>query len=296
MTASGLCLFGEVLYDCFPDGQQVLGGAPFNVAWHAQAFGLVPRLISRVGNDAAGERILAAMHNWGLSLAGMQQDTEHPTGRVQVSLSEDHEPSYDIVPDSAWDFIDAPGGSPALDCQLLYHGTLALRSPVSRSAAGALRGQLKEGVFVDINLRTPWWDIEHVRAQLDSVRGVKLNRDELALIVPQAPSEEEAVQEFMTRYAPQLLIVTLGSAGALAVTDQGERARIEPRPGLRVVDTVGAGDAFMAVVLLGVIRQWPLLDILQRAQAFASAVVGVRGATVADAAFYQTFIDAWGLS
>ena len=61
MTGNGLCIFGEVLYDVFPDGTQVLGGAPFNVAWHAQAFGLSPQFISRVGSDEAGDRVIAAM-------------------------------------------------------------------------------------------------------------------------------------------------------------------------------------------------------------------------------------------
>ena len=123
MAGNGLYIFGEVLYDIFPDGQQVLGGAPFNVAWHAQAFGLAPHFISRVGNDAEGDRIIAAMRNWEMQLDGLQQDAVHPTGRVQVSLTADNEPSYNIVPDSAWDFIDSAALPACADCRLLYHGT-----------------------------------------------------------------------------------------------------------------------------------------------------------------------------
>ena len=52
MKTTRLCVFGEVLFDHFPDGRRVLGGAPFNVAWHLQAFGEAPRFISRVGADA----------------------------------------------------------------------------------------------------------------------------------------------------------------------------------------------------------------------------------------------------
>lgn len=295
MSDSGLCIFGEVLYDSFPDGQQVLGGAPFNVAWHAQAFGLAPRFISRVGNDTAGERVIAAMHNWGMSLAGVQQDSEHPTGMVQVSLSANGEPAYDIVPDSAWDFIDSAALPAGAACGLLYHGTLALRNPVSRSAAERLRQQSGSGTFVDINLRPPWWDLGTASRQLAGARGVKLNSDELHLLVPAAADLQEAITHFMDAYAPEMLIVTLGAAGALAVTGAGENARIEPDSAKSVVDTVGAGDAFMSVVLLGVMRRWPLQAILQRAQSFASAIVGVRGATVSDAAFYQPFVDAWEL-
>jgi fructokinase len=99
----------------------------------------------------------------------------------------------------------------------------------------------------------------------------------------------------MQRYAPELLIVTRGDAGALAVTGKGETASAAPDRQHAVVDTVGAGDAFASVVLLGVMRQWPLVLIMQRAQAFASAVVGMRGATVSDMAFYRPFIDGWEL-
>ena len=57
-------IFGEVLFDCFPDGSRVLGGAPFNVAWHLQALGLEPLFLSRVGRDAAGREIRTAMGEW----------------------------------------------------------------------------------------------------------------------------------------------------------------------------------------------------------------------------------------
>jgi len=296
MSATGLCIFGEVLFDSFPDGQEVLGGAPFNVAWHAQAFGLAPHFISRVGNDTAGDQVIAAMHNWGMSLDGIQQDSEHPTGRVNVSITADNEPAYDIVSDSAWDFIDSAALPPALDCSLLYHGTLALRNPVSRAAAAALRQQVGGSAFVDINLRAPWWDTDTVTGQLAGVRGIKLNSDELAVLAPGAATLQEAVQLIMTTFRPDLLIVTLGAAGAMAVTGEGKTVEVAPAAGQPVVDTVGAGDAFMSVVLLGMIRQWPMSQILQRAQFFASAIVGVRGATVRDAAFYQPFTETWDLS
>jgi fructokinase len=290
-----LCIFGEVLFDVFPDGQQVLGGAPFNVAWHAQAFGLSPQFISRVGNDSAGERVIAAMHNWGMRLSGLQQDPEHPTGKVQVSLSADNEPAYDIVPECAYDFIDAAVLPRGMVCAPLYQGTLALRNAVSRRAVEVLKRQGKGGTFIDVNLRPPWWDRDTVLANLAGVGWIKLNSHELGLLVPDAASVDKAIELFMQRYAPELLIVTLGDAGALAITQAGETARAQPDRQHTVVDTVGAGDAFASVVLLGVLRRWPLPLIMQRAQSFASAIVGVRGATVSDMAFYQPFLEAWEL-
>lgn len=296
MPEHGLYIFGEVLYDVFPDGQQVLGGAPFNVAWHAQAFGLAPHFISRVGTDATGDRVIAAMRAWGMHLDGLQQDPVHPTGRVQVSLTADNEPAYDIVADSAYDFIDAAALPPGGDCRLLYHGTLALRNPVSRRALEALKRTAASGTFVDVNLRAPWWNRDDVVAQLlAGVRWTKLNSHELGLLVPEAAGTEAAIELFMRRYAPELLIVTQGDAGALAVSHAGETVRAAPDRRHAVVDTVGAGDAFASVVLLGVMRRWPLPQIMQRAQSFASAIVGRRGATVNDMAFYEPFLEHWEL-
>jgi fructokinase len=295
MSGNGPCIFGEVLYDVFPDGQEVLGGAPFNVAWHAQAFGLSPYFVSRVGSDAAGDRVIAAMRNWGMRLDGVQQDHGHPTGRVQVSLTADNEPAYTIVPDCAYDFIDSAALPANGGCELLYHGTLALRNEVSRQALEALKRKTPGGTFIDVNLRAPWWNRGAVIATLAGMRWIKLNNHELGLLVPDTDDPDEAIDLFMQRYAPELLIVTRGDAGALAVTRAGETANAAPDRQHPVVDTVGAGDAFASVVLLGVMRHWPLQLIMQRAQTFASAVVGMRGATVSDMAFYQPFLDGWEL-
>ena len=103
---AGLFIFGEVLFDCFPGGEQILGGAPFNVAWHLQALGDRPLFISRIGEDAQGGQILQAMRQWGMETGAMQIDTTRPTGRVEVRIT-NNEPSYDIVADSAYDRISA---------------------------------------------------------------------------------------------------------------------------------------------------------------------------------------------
>jgi fructokinase len=295
MPDQRLCIFGEVLFDVFPDGEEVLGGAPFNVAWHAQAFGLSPHFVSRVGNDAAGDRVIAAMRNRGMRLSGLQQDPGHPTGRVRVNLTADNEPVYVIDPDCAYDFIDTAALPGDVDCTLLYHGTLALRNAVSRQAVETLKQHGNGATFIDVNLRAPWWHRDSVLAHLAGARGVKLNGHELDLLLPEANGLEEGVELLMQRFEPELLVVTLGEAGALAVTRGGETARVAPDHRQPVVDTVGAGDAFTSVVLLGVLRHWPLTLLLERAQAFASAVVGVRGATVSDADFYRPYLESWGL-
>jgi fructokinase len=230
-----------------------------------------------------------------MHLDGVQQDPEHPTGMVRISLTADNEPAYDIVPDCAYDFIDSAALPPGGACRLLYHGTLAMRNAVSRRALETLKEKDTAGTFIDVNLRAPWWDRDAVIANLAGVRWIKLNSHELCLLIPDAAGPDEALELFMQRHAPELLIITLGDAGARAVTSAGETARAEPDRRHPVVDTVGAGDAFASVVLLGIMRHWPLPLIMRRAQSFASAIVGMRGATVGDMAFYQPFLENWEL-
>lgn len=282
-----ICVFGEVLFDHFPDGQQVLGGAPFNVARHLQAFGLAPHFISRVGNDDEGRQVHQAMLDWGMDTSGLQFDRRQPTGRVEVRF-DSGEPHYDIVAPVAWDRIVVP--DPLPDCDLLYHGSLALRDPVSRRTAEALLANPACEVFVDVNLRAPWWRLDDVLATVARADWVKLNQDELNLL--QADDGDRAMQ-FLERHALLGLVVTRGADGAELLLRGGERLQVSPGGATEVVDTVGAGDAFASVLLLGLARGWPLQTVLQRAQEFASRIVGVRGASVADADFYRPFIEHW---
>lgn len=282
------CIFGEVLFDHFPDGRRVLGGAPFNVAWHLQAFGEQPFLVSRVGEDEAGETVRTAMRDWGMDLAGLQTDSELPTGRVQVRI-EHNEPSYDIVQPVAWDAITDPD-CPAGGCGLLYHGSLALRSETARAACGALRGRRPAIVFVDVNLRPPWWERDRMLAALEGAHWVKLNRHELNELMPGETSAVPRARSLLEKHRLSGLVLTDGSRGAEVLTADGIHLQTRPAARVEVVDTVGAGDAMSSVMILGLLRNWPLQLALDRAQDFASAIVGQRGATVRDPAFYAPFL------
>ena len=289
MTDTGIYIFGEVLFDHFPDGKRVLGGAPFNVAWHLQAFGLAPHFISRVGADAEGEAVLAAMRAWGMDTQAVQIDSQRPTGRVSVQIV-DNEPSYDIVPDCAYDAIEAPAERPPAG-SLIYHGTLAIRSPIScQSLDSMIQTTTAPLVFLDVNLRPPWWDQAGVLQRVNSADWVKLNSHELLLLAGgSAPG-------WLTEYGLAGVIETRGAEGAQAWTSGGEHAAVRPDAAIELVDTVGAGDAFTAVAILGIISGWPLALTLERAQRFASLIVGRRGATVDERAFYAPLLEAWELS
>ncbi|MCW9047435.1 MAG: carbohydrate kinase [Gammaproteobacteria bacterium] len=293
MSHSELVIFGEVLFDCFPDGTRVLGGAPFNVAWHCQAFGLRPLFISRVGNDPLGQEVKSAMQNWGLDVSGLQLDSAHDTGIVDVSFK-NGEPSYEIVENSAWDFIDYQATPEINKHSTLYHGSLALRNPVSARSLTDLKQQCLKSVFIDVNLRPPWWDLSLIQNIMQSGQYIKLNAEELALVVPQKADIESRMMFLLTSTNVKLVVVTRGVDGAIAAT-LDERCSVLPETISHVVDTVGAGDAFTSVLLLGLHKAWPLQEILNRAQQFASAVVQQRGATTQDKTFYKPFIEDWQL-
>jgi fructokinase len=282
-------IFGEVLFDWFPDGSRVLGGAPFNVAWHLRALELNPLFVSRVGVDSAGEEILAAMRDWGMDLSGVQRDPDHPTGQVEVRL-EAGQPSYAILPNQAYDYVAPPEG--LADIALIYHGSMALRRPTSRGTLLAIRGQSAAPVLVDVNLRNPWWDAKTVAGLLDGARWCKLNDIELAsLSGPGDPAD--AARRLLDRHGLQQVFVTLGASGALGLGADGTCERVAPASNVAVVDTVGAGDAFASVLIAGILQGWPIPVTLERAQELASAVCGLRGALPRETAFYRDLLMHW---
>jgi fructokinase len=285
-------IFGEVLFDCFPDGSRVLGGAPFNVAWNLQGFGEAPLFISRVGKDSGGKQVRAAMQDWGMDTEGLQDDDLHATGAVQISFHE-NEPRFDIVPDQAYDFIAVDKLPDPKRPAFLYHGSLALRAETSRAALDALRERLAVPVFLDVNLRAPWWSLDKAIEMMAKATWLKLSDGELFELAPGKGNLAIRAHELRDRFALEQVVVTRGSEGALAVTDRQDMVAVRPQAAVTVVDSVGAGDAFASVLMLGVLRGWTLPETMRRAQDFASSVVGVRGATRADPGFYQHHLESW---
>jgi fructokinase len=291
-------IFGEVLFDRFPD-KTVLGGAPFNVAWHLHGFGSFPLLISSVGNDSSGESVKQAMQAWNIDQSGLQTDSSHPTGAVDIQM-QDQEHRFEILADQAYDYIDLGLAIQALQTIepiLFYHGSLAVRTERNRKVLNALLDDFTLPVFVDVNLRDPWWEAEHIPAMLKRAQWVKVNDEEIDLLADRfnlaAGSLEAKAQRFLECYDIRLLIVTLGSRGAAAFTAEQEVVRVTPEQNSAIVDTVGAGDAFSSVILLGMMQGWSLTETMQRAQAFASRICQQRGATTANIALYKEMLNKW---
>jgi len=292
LTRNGnIGVFGEVLFDVFPETARVLGGAPFNVAWHLQALGCAPRLMSRIGRDADGAAIRKAMGEWGMDTAQLQTDANRPTGTVVVHLDRG-QPSYDILADQAYDAIDAAKISETR-YSLLYHGTLALRTDKPRRALEKLKRSPDCLVFMDVNLRDPWWDREHVLQLAHEARWIKLNESELAQLGPMQANLEVAARDFLSEHDLDGIVVTRGEHGAFAMTRDGQFAETSPGRQTMVTDTVGAGDAFAAIIIVGIVREWALDEMLSRAQSFASLIVGQRGAIVTDRTIYNSMLNDW---
>jgi len=290
-TATGRrpLVFGEVLFDCFPDGSRVLGGAPFNVAWHLHALGHEPLLVSRVGADDAGGEVLRAMRDWQMDVSGVQRDPNHPTGCVVVTL-EGGQPSYEILPDQAYDHVAPAAGAPPV--ALVYHGTLALRQRDSRRALDHIFAHCGAPVFVDVNLRDPWWNEGSVGELLDMARWCKVNDHELATLA--GPGEPvAAARRLIADHDLAQVFVTLGAAGAFSLTADGLLANVAPDRRAPVVDAVGAGDAFAAVLIAGLLDGWPLPLTLDRAQQLATAVCGQRGAVPTGPDLYRSLLSRW---
>jgi fructokinase len=296
-------VFGEVLFDHFADGSRVLGGAPFNVAWHVKGFGLDPLVVTSVGADEPGDEACERMERWGMRTEGVQRDALHPTGRVAAKLVAG-EPTFEIGTQQAYDYIDSARAAAAVGSEgapLVYHGTLALRGDRSWRALERVLEATGAPTFVDLNLRAPWWTRDRLRWCLTTATWLKLSQEELATVsgvaVRDLDDDGACVRSaggVATAYGIRTVLVTRGAAGSVLVA--GERASVRGGGTLdpaEIVDTVGAGDGFSAVACVGVLEGWSAEEILRRGNAFAADLCRIRGATTEDRALYELHRRRW---
>jgi fructokinase len=285
---------GELLWDIYPDGKKVAGGAPFNFAFHCHLLGHAAAVVSRVGRDDLGRELRERVRELGLSDEFIQDDGERPTGTVRVSVDAMGQPIYAIDTTAAWGNLE---WSPAFDllgqvAAAVCHGTLARRGGAgSRNAIAALVEQVgRRGgpTIYDVNLRGKIAEYPDEACLLAS-SWIKVNNDELGAVevvldgrgsVDSSVADSEEVFELLakksTREKP-LLIVTRGAEGAEAI---GRGIRVcEPASATKVVDTVGAGDAFTAAMVCLHLEGRPLSDCLRFANYYAARVCEHRGAT-----------------
>jgi fructokinase len=269
-----------MLWDVLPSGKQP-GGAPMNVAVHLRNLGLQPRLVSRVGTDELGAELLDFVASHGLATDLVQRGPTHPTGAVQANVDDRSEVVYDIVQPVAWDYIEHNEAVEAAVAQanVFVHGSLAARSPTTASTLFRLLERAPLRVF-DVNLRAPHYNQPVVERLLTSADIAKLNHHELALIAGwyDAPADlETAMLSLARRYSLQTVCVSRGENGA--VLYHGAEFFHHPGFPVEVKDTIGSGDAFLAALLRGLLRQDAPAVCLRFACAAGALVATCQGAT-----------------
>jgi fructokinase len=274
---------GETLWDVFPDGA-VWGGAPGNVACHAAGLGAESFMVSGVGCDELGERGIAALETHGIDCRHVQRAPRHPTGTVTVSLGPAGDASYVFASDTAWDHLawEPSLGELAARASAVCFGTLGQRAEQSRRTICRFLTAAGQAVRVfDVNLRQAFYSPELIRESLALATVLKLNDDELPVVAAACGVSAEdpvaAVRELAERLGLRLAALTRGAAGSVLVADGVVSTR--PAEARTIVDTVGAGDAFTAAVVMGMLAGRPLETMHDHAARLAAFVCGHRGAT-----------------
>lgn len=274
-----LCI-GEILWDSLPQGL-FLGGAPFNVAYHLHTLGCETILVSKIGKDILGEKIIKSMNALGMSTKYLQVDDNYPTGIVKVNLDPSGHPSYKIAEPAAWDFIEINDSltdvSRSVDA--FVFGTLCQRNLVSGKTIATLRKLSPCNIF-DINLRSPYLDREVVESSLIESQIVKFNDDEFMQLsnwFHLSAEPKPGIKQICDKFDCRSICITYGSNGS-ALWHNGKWAN---HNGFRVKtkDTVGAGDAFLAALLFKLLAGYNAHEVLDFANAVGAYVAIHNGAT-----------------
>ncbi len=292
-------IFGEVLFDLFSE-ERCLGGAPFNFAFHLHRLGVPVAFISRVGEDALGKEVLAFAKQNEFPTKGIQRDVNKSTGEVTVSPNAFGGPRFEILVDRAYDFIDSdPFLESIKEPSWVYFGTLAQRNVISRKTIReylkSRKGKTK--VILDLNLRPPFFDYGIIDGSLGFCDLLKVNDQELAKIKTILGLEyyvgvNPLIEHLHREYGIYWICVTGGEKGC-EWFEEGTPVpkKQEAGPVDTFENSVGAGDAFLAMLIFGLIQNWSITRILERSSLFASKVCTIRGALPVNREFYKTFIS-----
>jgi len=284
--------FGEILWDCLPSGRHA-GGAPFNVTAHLAQIGVSASLISCIGRDALGDEILKVAQDKGVNTRFVTRARIGlGTGTVIVTVDANGNATYELVQPAAWDEIRVPAEAleAVSNARALIFGSLAGRSPYNLQQLDrllAVKGPLK---FFDVNLRPPFADPELVVQLANHADVLKLNDGEVGQLASwlrtgemkhDTPRDAAAIAGACAIIAEATnasrICVTLAEEGA-ALWEPGKLVTA-PAPRVVVKDTVGAGDAFMAGLMVGLTRGTDTRKVLENACRLGAFVASHNGAT-----------------
>lgn len=278
--SSEVICFGEVLWDLLPQGSKP-GGAPMNVAYHLQKCGISSGIVSRVGEDDLGRSLLTIVKDWRVATEYTGMDALYPTGTVLATIDENKEAHYEIVENVAWDHIRVSEEAKAAvsKCKAFVYGSLASRLEVSRASLSELLPFASYKVF-DVNLRPPFYSLEVLEPLLQWADLIKLNENELRIIMELMDESyvcvEKGVEFLRSTFKVDELLLTKGSKGACYYV--GNHSYELPIVQVRVQDTVGSGDAFLAGFLAEKIKQAPAEQAMLNAIALSAFVTEREGA------------------
>ena len=249
--------FGEVLWDLFPDGER-FGGAPANFACHAALQGAEVMICSAVGDDRHGHDAVRILSDYEIDVSLMQTVPTAPTGTVGVNLDNEGKPSFVIHENSAWDKLQWTNkiDTKVRSADAICFGTLGQRSKMARRTiqkALKVATSIELPRIVDINLRPPFYDADIIRESIQLASILKMSDEEVAAVcavfeIDLQQGLEAALRSLMEFGQLKMIVVTRGSEGALLLTTD----EINTQTGIpcKVIDTVGAGDAFTAAFLI----------------------------------------------
>ena len=276
--------FGEILWDIFPYGN-VLGGAPFNLAFRLNSLGGKGIIASRLGRDEMGRKACQQVLSLGLDASYIQWDGHKPTGTVNVSFAPDGTHDFYIVPGVAYDNIEATDSllEAAAGCDFFCFGTLVQRSVSAGKALEKLLEAVAKGKkFLDINLRKDCYTVETVKKSLARAEILKLNDDEAAELTMMLFGRNHSVADFCEKVVEscslECCLVTFGERGVFACSNQGEKVYV-PGYRVKVADTVGCGDAFSAGFVHGTIQNQPLAEACRFGNLLGALAATSKGAT-----------------
>ena len=243
--------FGEILWDII-EGSSHIGGAPLNFAAHSVKSGAKGSIISCLGSDDLGleaKRIVAGL---GVGTDHIGIDSDHPTGTVEVFLSEG-QPDYLIVENVAYDFITKdliPDSAAEFD--IFYFGTVVQRSETTQQTLYKLLDTRSCALrFYDVNLRKSCYSAETIKKSFEYANVIKLNDEEVAEVSKLVFNQELEMNDFVRnchkRYQPEIVLITAGEDGCY-VFWHDELHHIEGEKVI-VKDAIGAGDAFSAAFM-----------------------------------------------
>ena len=272
-----LC-FGEVLWDAFGEEKKA-GGAPMNVARHLAQQHVNVVLASRVGADTSGDELVDFLKKGGLYSPLIQKDNNLPTCEVAVELDEKSQATYIIPEPVSWDNIqlDKTLIEAAKDSSIIVYGSLACREAVTHDTLLNLLDETSALKVFDVNLRHPHYTLATIETLAARANVIKMNEEEADLLIGGSKGDlRSKITEFRNKYHTKTICVTCGEKGAMIWHD----FEFFEHPGFSVdvADTVGAGDAFLATFITGLIENHAIPKLLLNACAIGAFVASKRGA------------------